>query len=208
MTRAKPRPTTISGRRTYTEEELQNALQDILSGKLGTRRAAVLYGIPRSTLRNKVYKLAIEPKREANLAVVAPGLAALDDDDKDCSGTEEEKEVERTLNLLPSDDVLRLAASQAFEKFGKSDERPDPLDDKSEVSMNIPETSPHVVNHQASPLNMMDPNIILQGLLIGGALSGLTGNKGLENTMGMLPEFIRNLLLQNEVLKGLDGEYY
>lgn len=41
----------------YTAQELQAALHDIQSGKLGTRRAAVIYGIPRSTLRNKVYKL-------------------------------------------------------------------------------------------------------------------------------------------------------
>lgn len=47
----------MSGRRTYTEDELQAALRDIQSGKLGTRRAAVIYGIPRSTLRNKVSSL-------------------------------------------------------------------------------------------------------------------------------------------------------
>lgn len=47
-------------KRSYTEAELQAALRDIQSGKLGTRRAAVIYGIPRSTLRNKVYKLALE----------------------------------------------------------------------------------------------------------------------------------------------------
>jgi hypothetical protein len=56
------------GRRTYTEDELQAALRDIQSGKLGTRRAAVLYGIPRSTLRNKVYKLAMERERDASLS--------------------------------------------------------------------------------------------------------------------------------------------
>lgn len=44
-------------KRNYTEEELNQALQDIMGGKVGTRRAAVIYGIPRSTLRNKVYKL-------------------------------------------------------------------------------------------------------------------------------------------------------
>lgn len=60
-------PVVGSGRRTYTEEELQAALRDIQSGKLGTRRAAVIYGIPRSTLRNKVYKLAMERERDASL---------------------------------------------------------------------------------------------------------------------------------------------
>ncbi|CAL4171911.1 unnamed protein product, partial [Meganyctiphanes norvegica] len=55
-------------KRSYTEEELQAALRDIQSGKLGTRRAAVIYGIPRSTLRNKVYKLAMERERSKKLA--------------------------------------------------------------------------------------------------------------------------------------------
>ncbi|XP_015789506.1 mushroom body large-type Kenyon cell-specific protein 1 isoform X2 [Tetranychus urticae] len=50
--------TSSNWKRAYTEEELQQALNDIQSGKLGTRRAAVIYGIPRSTLRNKVYKLS------------------------------------------------------------------------------------------------------------------------------------------------------
>ncbi len=44
-------------KKAYTEEELAAAVSDIRSGKLGTRRAAVLYGIPRSTLRNKIFKL-------------------------------------------------------------------------------------------------------------------------------------------------------
>ncbi|XP_036142387.1 mushroom body large-type Kenyon cell-specific protein 1 isoform X7 [Monomorium pharaonis] len=74
------------GRRTYTEEELQAALRDIQSGKLGTRRAAVIYGIPRSTLRNKV-------------------------DDKELSGAEEEKEVEKALlkPLLSLEDLVRFS---------------------------------------------------------------------------------------------------
>lgn len=206
--------TTISGRRTYTEDELQNALQDILSGKLGTRRAAVLYGIPRSTLRNKVYKLAIEQKREANLPVVAPVLADLDDDERDCSGAEEEKDVERTLHSLPSEDVFRLAASQslaAFEKLKNVDRSPGMMmDEQPQMSVNVPEHSPAQSKPQtpALPMNMMDPNIILQGLLIGGALSGLTNNKALESTLGMLPEFLRNILLHNELLKTSEGESY
>lgn len=44
-------------KRSYTEDELAKALQDIQSGRLGTRRAAALYKIPRSTLRNKVHKM-------------------------------------------------------------------------------------------------------------------------------------------------------
>lgn len=43
----------------YTEEELAAAVSDIRSGKIGTRRAAALYGIPRSTLRNKMCRLEL-----------------------------------------------------------------------------------------------------------------------------------------------------
>lgn len=52
-------------RKSYTEEELQAAVSDIRCGKLGTRRAAVLYGIPRSTLRNKIFKLDNESSHSA-----------------------------------------------------------------------------------------------------------------------------------------------
>uniref|UniRef100_A0A8R1HUY7 HTH psq-type domain-containing protein n=2 Tax=Caenorhabditis japonica TaxID=281687 RepID=A0A8R1HUY7_CAEJA len=47
-------------RRNYTMEDLTQAVDDIRQGKLGTRRASVVYGIPRSTLRNKIYKLEAE----------------------------------------------------------------------------------------------------------------------------------------------------
>ncbi|XP_049958365.1 mushroom body large-type Kenyon cell-specific protein 1 [Schistocerca serialis cubense] len=102
--KAKPRMSAVAGRRTYTEEELQAALRDIQSGKLGTRRAAVIYGIPRSTLRNKVYKLAMERERDAHLVV--PTV-----EERDLSGAEDEKEVERALSrpLLSVDDLLRLS---------------------------------------------------------------------------------------------------
>ena len=45
------------GKRNYTDEELSAAVSDIRSGKLGTRRASALYGVPRSTLRNKIFRL-------------------------------------------------------------------------------------------------------------------------------------------------------
>ncbi|XP_074642920.1 uncharacterized protein LOC141900088 [Tubulanus polymorphus] len=50
-------------KRNYTDTELQAAVQEIRDGKIGTRRAAVLYGIPRSTLRNKIYKLDMEAQQ-------------------------------------------------------------------------------------------------------------------------------------------------
>ncbi|CAH0395341.1 unnamed protein product [Bemisia tabaci] len=124
---AKPRLSAVAGRRTYTEEELQAALQDIQSGKLGTRRAAVIYGIPRSTLRNKVYKLTMERRQDSHIGItsnsnLAGNLAddddgirddddAMRDDDAELSGAEEEREVEKTLlkPLISVEDLIRLS---------------------------------------------------------------------------------------------------
>nr|CAH7745535.1 unnamed protein product [Callosobruchus chinensis] len=80
--KAKPRVSAVAGRRTYTEDELQAALRDI-----------------QSTLRNKVYKLALEKERESHLNSSTLKLDEEEamDDDKELSGTEEEKEVEKTL---------------------------------------------------------------------------------------------------------------
>ena len=50
----------LTGKRSYTEDDLSAAVSDIRSGKLGTRRAAALYGIPRSTLRNKIFRMEAE----------------------------------------------------------------------------------------------------------------------------------------------------
>lgn len=46
-----------ASKKAYSQADLEAAVQDIRCGKLGTRRASVVYGIPRSTLRNKIYKL-------------------------------------------------------------------------------------------------------------------------------------------------------
>lgn len=74
--RSRRRGEHLNCKRSYTEEELQAALRDIQSGKLGTRRAAVIYGIPRSTLRNKVYKLALERRTGHSSAKATPSEAA------------------------------------------------------------------------------------------------------------------------------------
>ncbi|PAV91244.1 hypothetical protein WR25_09197 isoform F [Diploscapter pachys] len=46
-----------AAKRNYSPMDLAAAVDDIRCGKLGTRRASVVYGIPRSTLRNKIYKI-------------------------------------------------------------------------------------------------------------------------------------------------------
>ncbi|CAH8855571.1 unnamed protein product [Trichobilharzia szidati] len=61
-------------RRPYTEAELSAAVKAICFGRLGTRRAASVYGIPRSTLRNKICKLnelkKLEEKRLGGKSIV------------------------------------------------------------------------------------------------------------------------------------------
>ena len=57
------------GKRAYTEEELASAISDVRSGKIGTRRASSLYGIPRSTLRNKIFKVNVEVNNLAFLVI-------------------------------------------------------------------------------------------------------------------------------------------
>jgi transposase-like protein len=129
--RAKPRISTGAGRRTYTEEELQAALRDIQSGKLGTRRAAVIYGIPRSTLRNKVYKLERERERDHLLlqptlpVVVPPSATTTTCPTEETSGDEEHRtlsmeELVRCSGLglenLPATDSLRQLLQSRTEK--------------------------------------------------------------------------------------------
>ena len=64
-------------KKNYTETELVAAVKDIRSGKLGTRRAAVLYGIPRSTLRNKIFKMEAEMQNGGDKNLSIGGLIVL-----------------------------------------------------------------------------------------------------------------------------------
>lgn len=180
LCRAKPRISTVPGRRSYTEEELNNALQDILSGKLGTRRAAVLYGIPRSTLRNKVYKLAIEQKRE--LLANNPPIAVLEgeDDDKD-SEAEDEKNIER------------INSNEQLHEY-----------------MKLIEGSKQAEVEQKSTSWPMDSNTLMQSLLLANAsgLGGLGAFPSLFQSTSKeeLPEFLRKLLSQPTELKNTENE--
>ena len=44
-------------KRTYSSTELHQALRDVCDGKMGTRRASLTYGVPRSTIRNHLNKI-------------------------------------------------------------------------------------------------------------------------------------------------------
>nr|XP_054765767.1 uncharacterized protein LOC129272681 [Lytechinus pictus] len=55
----------INGSSTYTQEDLKLALREVKLGKIGTRRASVLYGIPRSTIRNHLNRSKANKQEEA-----------------------------------------------------------------------------------------------------------------------------------------------
>ncbi|KAJ8982726.1 hypothetical protein NQ317_019517 [Molorchus minor] len=179
---------TVAGRRTYTEDELQAALRDIQSGKLGTRRAAVIYGIPRSTLRNKVYKLALERERESHLNSSTP--IKLDeeevmDDDKELSGAEEEKEVEKALQapLLSMADLFRFT--------GRDPEALRMLLQKGKEGQDIwggmdhSEVGPYIQNILIASQNL------------------LSNQKPSESTVinQMVPEFVKRMIAEEQLLK-------
>ncbi|XP_063704448.1 mushroom body large-type Kenyon cell-specific protein 1 isoform X2 [Culicoides brevitarsis] len=191
--KAKPRTVTIPGRRSYTEEELQSALRDILSGKLGTRRAAVIYGIPRSTLRNKVYKFTMENRQQLpRPEVVLPQLLGDDDDDKDEDGDDDlDPPVIRTPSASGglSEEILRLSANPALalqrlfmEKSGDASQATQlqPQGQKSQTPQ--PPEPPKIPTPQTPPVmpSLLDPSLMLQlqGLLLaGGGIGGLLSSK-------------------------------
>lgn len=177
----------VAGRRTYTEDELQAALRDIQSGKLGTRRAAVIYGIPRSTLRNKVYKLALERERESHLSTSAIKLddEEMMDEDKELSGAEEEKEVEKALDgpLITMEDILRFsnldnpeALRSLAQRFREGQETWSGLEHSS--------IGPYIQNLLFSSGNL------------------LAAHKVAETEINpLLPEVIKRMIVQEQLLK-------
>lgn len=180
----------VAGRRTYTEDELQAALRDIQSGKLGTRRAAVIYGIPRSTLRNKVYKLALERERESHLNTSTPLKIDEEevDDEKELSGAEEEKEVEKALQqpLLSMADILRFSN----------------LENTDAVKQLIQKNSRDGGGQEWN--NSVEPHVIapyIQNLLLnsGSIVPGVKPNESELNTM--LPEFVKRMMAEEQLFK-------
>ncbi|XP_055588029.1 mushroom body large-type Kenyon cell-specific protein 1 isoform X2 [Uranotaenia lowii] len=223
--KAKPRLSPTGGRRTYTEDELQNALQDILNGKLGTRRAAVQYGIPRSTLRNKVYKLAIERERE--MLSTIPLTALIDDDDDDKDSIEDDgKEDSLAMKLN------QQAIAEAYLRMYRGDSstpKPEPRSTPSTPPQHQttpeppllkpiqPQTPLSTGQPQSSPLaaaanSMIDPNLILQiqSLLLAGGIPGLTNTAtqsknpeeaaAAQASLSTLSELLKKLLHQQELI--------
>ncbi|XP_059219622.1 mushroom body large-type Kenyon cell-specific protein 1 isoform X2 [Stomoxys calcitrans] len=114
--RATPVPST---RRTYSEEDVNNALEEVRSGRLGTRKAAVQFNVPRSTLRNKMYKLTIEAQRN-NEHDSAELLRLQQELDKEMSADEAELESNAS-TPQPEDEVRRVATPTMLRKLCLTD---------------------------------------------------------------------------------------
>lgn len=187
--RAKPRPSAVSKGRTYTEEELQNALRDILTGKLGTRRAAVIYGIPRSTLRNKVYKFTMENRQQISRPEVV--LPAILDDDDDDGDDKDDDEPLPPANTLSPEELLRISSAAALQGYVDS------------ISKHTPTPEPPKVQTPPVMSPVVDANMLLQLhslLLAGGALPSLLS--AAPDQLATLPDVIKKLVIaQQEILK-------
>ena len=146
---------------------------------MGTRRAAVLYGIPRSTLRNKVYKLAIEQKRE--LLVNNPPIAVLGEDDDKDSEPEEDK------NLGKSNSNEQL---QAYLKLFQNSQQTK-VEPKS--------------NNWQMDTNTLLQSLLLANA---SGLGGIGGFPSFfpSHSKEELPEFLRKLLTQPQELKAPENE--
>lgn len=145
-----------------------------MSGRLGTRKAAVQFNVPRSTLRNKMYKLTTEAKR--NNDQNSTELLQLQQElEKDLSG--DEGEVESNASTpQPDDDLRRITTPTMLKKLcstnngdgGATDDHmlSSPKPAHSESSK--PQTN-DVLNDLTSPqpqIPQLDAALLLQTLLL------------------------------------------
>lgn len=168
--RATPVPST---RRTYSEEDINNALQEILSGRLGTRKAAVQFNVPRSTLRNKIYKLSTEAKR-SNDQPSAEMLHLQQELEKDLSADEAEGESNAS-TPQPEDDVRRIATPNLLKKLcSVNNGEIDATDDRSlnspkpaHAESSKPQTNDVLTEVPTQPqIPQLDATLLLQTLLL------------------------------------------
>lgn len=187
----------LTNRRTYTDEELQSALQDIITGKLGTRRAAVHYGIPRSTLRNKVYKLAME-KKETSLMMGSGVLDNLDDDEeKDLSGGEEDFGGPRSSDDMELNNLVQGNSSASYmAKYKRTEDEESGSQIKPDVSHTKPTPTSQMDLSQFSALLPFLNLPAMQQLLFASA-SGIFQGKQEDQVQ----ELIKNFLIQNELFR-------
>uniref|UniRef100_A0AC35GCH3 HTH psq-type domain-containing protein n=1 Tax=Panagrolaimus sp. PS1159 TaxID=55785 RepID=A0AC35GCH3_9BILA len=115
-------------KRNYTQQALNEAVSEILSGRLGTRRASVVYGIPRSTLRNKIYKLeSIDETNGEMKRKKAKKVEEILSETKAAPKLEKIKEETDTTSHLQKSQSMPTIESPSTLSFGTTSMLPQPL---------------------------------------------------------------------------------
>lgn len=172
-------------KRSYTEDELAKALQDIRSGRLGTRRAAALYKIPRSTLRNKVHKMNNVDGKKKPIQPILPDAAlsiaaSLSEPDRNGEAMLD-RLAQSTSDQSPANDALRelLRKSIYFKESSSQSASSNELDGWQELKQKL--EFHHMINNLAN-LNSTNVNNGLNSL--GNSLLGnlLSSNNPLDSS--------------------------
>ncbi|KAI6239163.1 HTH psq-type domain-containing protein [Aphelenchoides fujianensis] len=89
-------------RQQYTRQMLEEAVEKIRCGEIGVRPASTLYGIPRSTLRNKIYRLDGLPDGQPQPKVVRtrPPKSINNDEESDEQSTDESPDLPPQTNSI------------------------------------------------------------------------------------------------------------
>uniref|UniRef100_A0A1I8NAI6 HTH psq-type domain-containing protein n=1 Tax=Musca domestica TaxID=7370 RepID=A0A1I8NAI6_MUSDO len=150
--RATPVPST---RRTYSEEDINNAMHEVLSGRLGTRKAAVQFNVPRSTLRNKMYKMATGAKRGAD----TPTEILQQELEKDLSADEAEGDVDSNASTpQPDDELRRITTPTMLKKIAAANNGEGAMDIADEpLSLSSPKPA-HTESSKPQTNNLLNPN--------------------------------------------------
>lgn len=184
---------------------------------MGTRRAAVIYGIPRSTLRNKVYKFTMENRQQLpRPEVVLPSLLGDDDDDKEDEGDDDlDTQTLRTSSSLSPEELLRMSANPALalqrllmdsQKAGESQQTSQQQQQQIHQSQTSqPPEPPKIPTPQTPPVipPLLDPSLLLQlqGLLLAGGGIGALAPGLLSAKPEELAALQKLMLSQQELFK-------
>ncbi|KAL5285078.1 LCORL family protein [Megaselia abdita] len=164
--KVKPRLTPVTNRRQYTEDELHNALNDIMSGRLGTRRAAVIYKIPRSTLRNKVYKMSVEARRGATAqSQIVDEFVDADEGEDDKDSVDDDYPASQTPSMNHNV-ALKTATVTGHTQLGDQQKPPNSPSTSTTPLSQLSQTPP--IGGQSNPL---DFNLILHSIFLAHGIS-------------------------------------
>lgn len=168
-------PIPNSAGQSYTDDDLNQAILDIQQGKLNTRKAAEIYKIPRSMLRDKIQMMSSLNKTKQ------------DSEDADMEAVGEIKEVQ--LSDEDSDVEANASAEARLNAFRNrmlnegSNGLGDGGDSETDAESNLKRQSPFsstASQPQASPqatvnaaAALLDPNVLMQTLELVGSLFGI-----------------------------------